>query len=141
MNYGIQKGNDGEPVIGDQPVKFKGDKIIINDREYDSTTQLWALIMQKNPDMEEIDGETEQEYRELIANAGVVEWVQENYTGKYKPLSKTKLLTENGEGITFLPSDIKGLQHRLRLLLGEFKAGNRATRNEIIGIVDNLLNE
>ena len=80
-----------------------------------------------------------QEYRQLIAEAGVAEWVQENYTGKYKRLSKTKLLVEDGEGITFLPSDIKSLQHRLRLLLGEFKAGNRATRNEIVGIVDNLL--
>ncbi len=67
-----------------------------------------------------------------------VEWVEENYKGKYKRLYKTKMLTEGGEGITFLPSDIKSLQHRLRLLLGEFKAGNRAT-GIIVGIVDNLL--
>ena len=66
---------DGEPVIGDQPVEFKGDKIIINDREYGITTQLWALIMQKNPEIDDIDDETMQEYRELIAEAGVAEWV------------------------------------------------------------------
>ena len=139
INYGIRKGDDGEPVIGDQPVKFEENKIIIGDKEYDSTSQLWALIMQKSPNMDEIDEETEREYKELIADAGVQDWVEANYTGKYKRLYKTKILTEDGEGITFLPSDIKSLQHRLRLLLGEFKAGNRATRNEIVSIVDNLL--
>ena len=37
-----------------------------------------------------------------------------------------------------LPSDIKSLQKRLRILLGEFNAGNGATRPEIIAITDNL---
>ena len=44
-----------------------------------------------------------------------------------------------GKGISFLPSDIDSLHKKLRLLLGEFNAGNRATENEIIAIVDNLL--
>ena len=45
---------------------------------------------------------------------------------------------EEGEGI-FLPSDINSLRERLKILLGEFNAGNRATRSEIVSIVDNLL--
>ena len=96
--------------------------------------------MQKIPDMGKIDPEKEHEYKDLIADAGVLQWVEENYKGRdYKRLKKTRILTEDGEGITFLPSDIKSLQHHLRLLLGEFKAGNRATQNKIVSIVDNLL--
>ena len=50
------------------------------------------------------------------------------------------LTTEyDGSGIVFLPSDINSLEEKLNLLLGEFKAGNRATRNEIVAIVDYLL--
>ena len=86
-----------------------------------------------------IDDDTVQEYKELIADAGVQKWVEDNYKGSYERLRKTKILTKEGKGITFLPSDIKSLQHHLKLLLGEFKAGNRATRNEIVSIVDNLL--
>ena len=106
---------------------------------YVSTPNLWALIMEKSPDTHQIDGETLQEYKDLITEAGVDEWVKENYIGSYKLLKKTQILTKVGTGITFLPSHIKSLQHHLRLLLGEFKAGNRATQNEIVAIVDNLL--
>ena len=95
--------------------------------------------MQKSPDMTKIDDKTLQEYKRLIADAGVAEYVEKNYEGAYKQLRKTQILSKEGKGITFLPSDIKSLQHHLRLLLGEFKAGNRATQNEIVAIVDNLL--
>ena len=45
-----------------------------------------------------------------------------------------------GDGITFLPGNIKGLLDRFRLLFAEFRAGNTAaTKNEIIGILDELL--
>ena len=46
----------------------------------------------------------------------------------------------DGDGIQFLPGDIKGLQAKLNLLLAEFRAGNtQATRNEIVYILDELL--
>ena len=73
--------------------------------------------MQKSPDMNKIDDDTVWEYKELIADAGVGEWVEENYDGAYKRLRKTIILSKDGEGITFLPSDIKSLQHHLKLLL------------------------
>ena len=142
LNYGIRYDENEKLVIGDKPVKIDGNKIIINDKVYVSTPNLWALIMEKSPDTHQIDGETLQEYKDLITEAGVDEWVKENYIGSYKQLRKTQILTKVGKvgkGITFLPSHIKSLQHHLRLLLGEFKAGNRATQNEIVAIVDNLL--
>ena len=46
----------------------------------------------------------------------------------------------DGDGIHFLPGDIKGLKTKLHLLLAEFRAGNTlATRNEIVPILDELL--
>ena len=54
-------------------------------------------------------------------------------------LKKTQILRSLGDGITFLPSDMNSLAQHLQLLLAEFKAGNRATQNEIVAIVDNLV--
>ena len=52
----------------------------------------------------------------------------------------TKYSLKNGEGIQFLPADIKGLTSKLNLLLAEYDAGNRSsTRNEIVAILDELL--
>ena len=85
----IQDEN-GEPVIGNLPVKVEDNKIIIGDKEYVSTPQLWALIMQKSPDMNKIDDDTVQEYKELIADAGVREWVEDNYKGSYECLKKQR---------------------------------------------------
>ena len=53
-----------------------------------------------------------------------------------------KLLWKGGEksgsGTIFLPGDIKGLVTKLELLLAEFHAGNKTTRNEIVSILDEL---
>ena len=46
---------------------------------------------------------------------------------------------KHGSGISFLPSDVNSLNKRLNILLAEFQAGNGATRNEIVAIVDNLV--
>ena len=45
-----------------------------------------------------------------------------------------------GNGIQYLPGDIKGLQGKLDYLLGEYRAGNTfATHNQIVAIADELL--
>ena len=93
--------------------------------------------------MAQIDKETLQEYKRLITDASVEEYVEENHHGSsYRQLKKTQILAKlerTGRGISFLQSDIDSLRSRLRLLLGEFKAEHRATQNEIVAIVDNLL--
>ena len=47
----------------------------------------------------------------------------------------------DGDGILFLPGDIKGLKTKLNYLLAEYRAGNRSslTRNQIVPILDELL--
>ena len=47
---------------------------------------------------------------------------------------------KEGTGIQFLPGDISGLIGQLRLLLGEYRAGNKSsTKNQIVAILDQLL--
>ena len=48
---------------------------------------------------------------------------------------------DDGDGIQFLPDDIKGLETKLNYFLGEYRAGNRSslTRNQIVSILDELL--
>ena len=96
--------------------------------------------MLKNPDMSQISPEALTEYRHLVDKTLAEDFARETYNGKdHRLLKKYILLTEGGKGISFLPSDVKSLKNRLNLLLSEFNAGNRATRNEIVAIVDNLV--
>ena len=44
-----------------------------------------------------------------------------------------------GKGIQFLPSTIKELFEKLKLLAAEFLAGNTTTRNELVAVLDQLL--
>ena len=89
--------------------------------------------------MSQISPEALREYRHLVDMTLAEDFARDNYTGRdHKMLKKYILLTEGGKGISFLPSDLKSLKSRLNLLLAEFNAGNRATRNEIVAIVDNL---
>ena len=56
-----------------------------------------------------------------------------------KEEQQTEEEEETGKGIVhFLPKDINSLVQKLQLLVGEYVAGNKTTRNEIIAILDNL---
>ena len=58
-------------------------------------------------------------------------------TGDFSSVSNSNKKT--GQGIVYLPGDIKGLLTKLHLSLAEFDSGNNlSTRNEIISILDEL---
>ena len=137
-NYGIRI-EDNELFMGNKEINLDGNKIIVGNNEYTGTRDLWALIMQKNPDMTNISKAALQEYKRLVNDTEAMAYVEENYQGRFRMLKKTQILRSLGDGITFLPSDINSLAQHLQLLLAEFKAGNRATQNEIVAIVDNLV--
>ena len=137
--YGIRQ-EDGKLVMGYRDVEVKNNNIYVEGQEFIGSTELWALVMLKNPDMSQISPEALREYRNLVDITLAEDYARDNYTGRdHKMLKKYILLTEGGKGISFLPSDVKSLKSRLNLLLSEFNAGNRATRNEIVAIVDNLV--
>ena len=64
-------------------------------------------------------------------------------TSKYKDIIRSLpsfQQQQQGHGIHFLPADIKSLEKRLEILLGEYRAGNQTSaRNEIVPIADELL--
>ena len=99
--------------------------------------------MENTPNIDNIPIEDLNNYKNLMAltnamNIGLNESRYAQRTDKYQ-LLKHLFGIEEGSGISFLPSDVNSLKKRLDVLLAEFQAGNGATRNEIVAIVDNLV--
>ena len=99
--------------------------------------------MENTPNTDNVTELDLQTYEEIIhlTNAldlGIQKSRYAKETDKFRLINQLPKKEERGEGI-FLPSDINSLRERLRLLLAEFNAGNRVTRNEIVAIVDNLV--
>ena len=142
--FGIQKHGDMY-FLGDKQIFIKDNNIIVNGHKFNGSTGLWALIMENTPNIENIENEDFESYKELMQLTNALDKGLENRhankTDKFHLL--TQLFEEQkeqkGRGISFLPSDIDSLHDRLKVLLAEFNAGNRATRNEIVAIVDNLI--
>ena len=137
--FGIKK--EGQLYfLGDSEIHVQDNNIYVNGHTFKGTTGLWALLMENTPDTDNLKPGDLDTYSEImdLTNALQVAIQQSRYA---KETQKFRLLTQikkEGEGI-FLPSDINSLQQRLKVLLAEFNAGNRATRNEIVAIVDNLV--
>lgn len=139
-------------LMGKKEINLSDDKIMVDGVEYDLTAGLWSLINDKNP-----HGYTEGDwkaYAALVRQTGVIH-NPNNLTEKSRPKQTAKyrnflrLLVDedlaeattstSGKGIVnFLPSDINSLMQTLQVLVGEFAAGNKTTRNQIIAILDDL---
>ena len=124
------------------------DNIIVNGEEFNGTTGLWSLIMFKKPREDTYSNKDLEQYQRVVDVTNVMSYpnnlrknshVKGTYKWK-KIFQKFGNVHHEGNGIKFLPADIKGLQTKLAYLLGEFQAGNTsATRNEIVSISDELL--
>ena len=144
--YGIQRDEDDHFEMGEKRVYIDGgSNITVDDIRYEGTPGLWSLIMLGSPLADSYDDVDLTEYQDLVTRTGVVNHPlgvkpggRPKQTVKYR-LFEIIMKEEVGSGIKFLPSDIKGLSTKLNLLLAEYVAGNRATRNEIVGILDELL--
>ena len=158
----------GRYKLGDKYVHVKdGSNLVIDHKKYIGTKGLWALIMKKHPTDYSYDDLTA--YRDVIRDTNAMtypnnleprsrvtstrkwreifplfddldkEGEQELSTHHHEPTTTTA--EEHGDGLLFLPGDIKGLETKLNYLLGEYRAGNRSscTRNQIVSILDELL--
>ena len=145
--FGIQRKADGRLVLGNTEISVEGSKITVGNETFDATPGVWSLIMLNNP--QEYTSEDYDVYRTIAGIADVANNPQNVGNGRPEQTHKYKLLEklyegrdqeegQSGEGIQFLPSDIPGLFSKLALLIGEFKAGNLCTRNEIVAILDEL---
>ena len=134
--------------MGNMPIEItKHDDIVVEDVKFKGTTGLWSLIMFKKPKKNTYSEDDLHYYHQLVEMTNVMSYPSNirsnsNVKGTYKWRHLFQNFSEShgGDGIRFLPADIKGLHTKLAYLLGEFQAGNTsATRNEIVSISDELL--
>ena len=155
--FGIIMEEGNRYKMGDKYVRIvKESDLVVDHKKYIGTKGLWSLIMRKRPiDYTPDDLAT---YRDVILQTNAM-----NSPNNVEPTSRvtsTKKWRDifplfgdlnsglpsrsgaeaTGNGLVFLPGDIKGLETKLTYLLGEYRAGNRSsTRNEIVSILDELL--
>ena len=164
----IPDGGWNHYKMGKKRVQIEGPDILVDGRRYNGTKGLWSLIMRKVP--HEFTREDMFVYRNLVLHTNAMAYPnnlrhdsQVRRTKKWRqifPLFDTLDMEEEqispsspppstsnppqgkttGDGIQYLPGDIKGLQTKLNYLLAEYRAGNRlSTRNQIVSILDELL--
>ena len=138
-------------LMGKKEIHIDEDKLKVDNVEYNLTAGLWSLITEKNPQVytqKDLDA-----YSALVHQTDVINHPS-NVTNRSRPRTTTKFqkflkpimekeqqeqVAIEGRGIIhFLPEDINSLVQKLQLLVGEYIAGNKTTRNEIIAILDNL---
>ena len=140
--FGIFERSDGRYQMGNSEVSVGKYDITVGGVQYPKTDGLWELIMSRVPsNFTDLDMNL---YHQLVRQTGVM-----TYPNNVKRSSRPRLTYKwrkifskfhGGNGIQFLPGDIKGLQKKLHYLLGEYHAGNiSATRNQIVAIADELL--
>ena len=83
--FGIYPDENNKLKIGDKFLKFKGDNIIIDDKEYTGTKGLWELITSKNPKKFTEDDYTE--YINLLVQTNAI--YQNNDPNNNKPKSSS----------------------------------------------------
>ena len=141
--FGIYKQPDGRYEMGDAIVEIRDGDIIVADSRYVGTEGLWNLIIEKIPS--NFTDKDLNVYHQLVEHTNVMNHpknIEPNSrptaTYKWQHIFSKKFAA--GNGIQYLPGDIKGLQAKLDYLLGEYRAGNTfATHNQIVAIADELL--
>ena len=117
----------------------------IENTSYRITDGLCSLITKKTPtDYTKADYNT---YKEVVRQTDVI-MHPSNTTTNIRPRNTvkywnllSKIETENestGDSVTFFLADINSLVRKLHVLAGEFFAGNKTTRNQKVGMLDNL---
>lgn len=157
-SYGIVFKEDGKTFMGSKPVTIQNDDIVVGSQVYDGTVGLWRLIIGVREDQIGVIGKdfTDDDllqYTNLLRQTNVLyrdfdrnkpyPRASKSYKWRVilKPLwdkFKTEEGVEEGSGIKFLPSTIKALKKKLCLLVGEYRAGNTTTRNELVAVLDQL---
>lgn len=145
------EANEPDTVkFGKYNVLFKEDKIKVADKEYVLTAGLELLLNKVNPTINErVTNEDLNNYLNISIDAGL-DYRQHSTVGKkmhtvLEKLNKLGELKHNvqvlGHGLNtvILPDNVVELKKRLRLLLGEYYAGNKSMFNEINAVLDILL--
>ena len=145
--YGLVNNKISGLMMGVKRVELvDGDQLRIDSTVYNLTNGLWALITKKNPT--NYTSKDYDAYKALVHHTDVINHPSNTTknsrprnTLKFRNILSKMLVQENessGHGINFLPADINSLVTKLQVLVGEFLAGNKTTRSQIVAILDNL---
>ena len=149
--FGIYS-EDGDFFIGNSPIKFDGDDMMVDNKTYKGTPGLWELMTLKKPDKTIYNQNDRDDYDEILVSSGAL-YTKKNPNkpkssrgSKYNEIIKPIILrlkgkSSTGEGVVVIPQDPNALVEMLSLRLASFQAGNTGVRNEIVGICEELLRQ
>lgn len=156
--YGIYFTPEGKTYMGSSPITVQNDDIVVGSQVYDGTEGLWRLIVgvketQIGKIGEDFTNDDLKQYVRLLRQTNVLyrDFNPKNGRPRASKSYKWRIILkplwnsfredseeEEGGGIKFLPGSIKGLKEKLNLLIGEYKAGNTTTINELVAVLDQL---
>jgi len=146
--FGI-RATDDNFYVGEKPISVEGDDITVGDKTYKGTPGLWELLTMARPNESIYDSNDHADYVEIL-NATKAMNTPSNpnkpkASGGWKYMNIIKLIwdakTGKGVDVVVLPQDSNALVEMLDLRMSSFKAGNTGLRNEIVGILDELLRQ
>ena len=155
--YGIYF-REGIPLMGNKHITLQQDDIVVENEVYDSTPGLWKLITGTTEDQighykRDYTEDDLEQYIKLLNQTNVLyhdfdstktsprssrSWKWTNVLSSIWKQIKKRQQEEEGSGIKFLPSSIKELEEKLKVLTGEYTAGNTTVRNELVAVLDQL---
>ena len=143
--------------IGNKKAKIKENGIIICEREYAGTPELWELIVATTPDDKIFTNEDYDNYSEIMHLRNALRRNNDesetkpkaNKSWKWKDILKPILEKDLYKGNGLIPSvpavilrcDTIALVERLDILMASKTAGNTGLRNELVSIRDELLRQ
>uniref|UniRef100_A0A1I7XCN2 DUF8207 domain-containing protein n=1 Tax=Heterorhabditis bacteriophora TaxID=37862 RepID=A0A1I7XCN2_HETBA len=160
--YSIRYNNDTKGYsIGNKEVMFDDNTIEINDVVYTATPGLMELLTKKSPDLNKIQKEDTQNYREILLCSNALyqkfdktskrynadasdkwKFIKDNYfvtKGQSSQSVNTSQTSGSSIQFDFLPPKINDLMDQLRLSIGSYQAGNNGEYNKIHAILDELI--
>ena len=143
------RDKDGKFYIGSQETKIKENNIIVGEKEYAGTTELWELIVATAPDDKIFTNGDYDNYAEIMNSANALR--RNNDESEIKPKASKSwkwkdilkpiwdekdLYTGNGlipsVPVITLPFDPIAVVERLDILMASKAAGNTGVTNEFV---------
>src|SRR6218665_581936 len=144
--FGI-RSTDENFYIGEKPISIAGDDITVGDKTYKGTPGLWELLTMARPNESIYDSNDHADYAEILNVTKAMSTPSNSNKPKasggwkYKNIINPIWDAKTGKGVAVLPQDSNALVGMLDLRMFSFKAGNTGLRNEIVGILDELLRQ
>lgn len=149
--YGVYFDNNDTLMLGNSPITFDNDDIILNDARYEGTPGLYELIFMRIPDSYIYSEEDLNTYAVILKSTNAHrqgDRIKSNKGYKYSKIIKQILpTTSKGAGLLTLNNnktdyvywdDPNELCDRLRLLTASQNAGHTGHENEITSIIEEL---